>query len=204
MTQPIRPHGFLRTADRLARGTGAAGRPPLSDLRRATSTAYYAIFHALVRDGATVFLQNANEDELAAVIRTFTHTGVYKAALLVDKAADPKSQVQKGYRLSVMALRAAARLPGEAFTTLDPHVVRVARTFATLQAERHRADYDGTYDPVRAATIGHVDDAQVALDDTRWLWRSQHVKDPARQAAYATYATFLRIAHLQSGELRSR
>ena len=56
--------GLVGTARRLAT-SGAKGKPRQSDLRRAISTAYYALFHALAKDGADLFVGAAAAHPIA-------------------------------------------------------------------------------------------------------------------------------------------
>lgn len=201
MSHPILASSLLRTAERLA-GVGAGpGRPALSDLRRATSTAYYALFHQILRHGATDFLhRTATESDVAAVARWYTHGGILKAAELVLRADTPHrlEHVSKGDRTSVLMVRRA----GDG--VVPPRLVEVADTFGNLQRLRHEADYDGSYDPVRAATLSHVQSASHALAATRHLWRSGWVDDERRHPEHRCYVAFLRLALLASGGPRSR
>lgn len=200
MTRPIYASALLKTASSLA-GVGAgAGRPALADLRRATSTAYYALFHQIVRHGSFHFLPCANEDQAAGVARWFTHTGILKAAQLVLTAAGakPLNSVAKDDRSAVMALRASAG--GQ----IDPRVVLVADSFQSLQNARHQADYDGSYDPYKPVTLSHIDDAQAAVEATWWLWRSGATRSAKRQSAHATYCCFLDLAIMKSGGPKGR
>jgi hypothetical protein len=94
-----------------------------ASLRRAVSTAYYAVFHLLISEATS----NWNNFALRAALgRAYDH-GTMKAASgrLSDKRAFP-------------------------FTGEDPRVVAnlrfVALAFAQLQENRHFADYDLTKD----------------------------------------------------------
>lgn len=202
MTRPIDGSAFLVTASNLA-GIGAGrGRPAPSDLRRATSTAYYAVFHQLVRHSASDFLPSGSEDEIAEIAGWYTHTGVLDAAGLVLGAATgkPLPQVKKADRTGVMAIRSAGG------GTVPTELVTVADAFQTLQAARHSADYDGNYDPVRAVTVNHVQDADAVLRASRSLWGSGGAprSTKTRKDANAAYRTFLRLALLKSGGPRTR
>lgn len=199
---PIWPAGLLATAERLAGTSSGPGRPALGDLRRATSTAYYALFHQLVRDGSFDFLPGATEEDAAKIARWYSHTGVLAAAGLVVDAASGKNldQIKKPNITSVTVLRSSAG--GE----INPRLVAVAEAFQSLQQARHSADYDGNYDPVRAVTLQHVEDCQTALDACLWLWQSGELRrrDESREAANRSYRVFLRLALLNSGGPRAR
>lgn len=200
MTRPIYGTRLLKTAQALGGIAAGRGRPALSDLRRATSTAYYAVFHQFIRHGAYDFLPEANEDEAAHISRWYTHTGVLRASELVALAGTPTelARIKRGSRSGVIALRAA----GGGSVPLS--VLKIADAFRTLQEARHSADYDGNYDPVRSVTIGHITDAEQALGTMRYLWRSGSVQAPDRLREHAGYRTFLRLALLKSAGPQDR
>lgn len=97
-------------------------RPSQADLRRSISTAYYALFHRLVDDGASrLGIVGEPQDVLA---RTFTHTDMKKSCQLLLKSPVPQ---------------AAVPLLGASITSDE--LKNVARTFVVLQELRHEADY---------------------------------------------------------------
>lgn len=201
MTRRILASGLLKTASTLAGHGAGRGRPALADLRRATSTAYYALFHQVIRHGSLVFLPGATEPEIAEISRWFTHTGVYNAATVVLDADSgrPTEQLAKANRSAVMAIRSAAG-------SFSPpkELILLAEGFQQLQNARHRADYDGNYDPVRAVTVGHVLDAEAAVHAAREMWRSGETGSAKNVNWRPSYECFLRLALLKSGGPRSR
>lgn len=200
MTRPIYGSRLLSTARKLAGVGSGAGRPAVSDLRRATSTAYYAVFHQIVRHSALDFLPSATENEVADLTRWYTHTGLIAASELVNDAAGPRalSGVGKNDRTAVMSIRSSAG------GSVPRQPVVVADALQTLQAARHSADYDGNYDPVRAVTINHVQDAEAALKATWSLWRAGASPKPKRRSSHEAYRVFLRLALLESGGPKGR
>ncbi|MFT4051724.1 MAG: hypothetical protein QM677_05675 [Microbacterium sp.] len=200
MTRPIYGSRLISTAERLAGARAGRGRPALSDLRRATSTAYYALFHQLIRHGAFEFLPEATESDAAEIARWFTHTGVFSAAGLVLDAASGKAlaQIGKNDRTAVSAIRSACG------GSVPSGVVTIADAFQSLQAARVDADYDGNYDPVRAVTLNHVQDARQALSESQLLWYGQTSPGAWRSSIDPTYRTLLRLALLKSGGPRGR
>lgn len=200
MTRPIYGSRLLSTARKLAGVGSGAGRPAVSDLRRATSTAYYAVFHQIVRHSALDFLPSATENEVADLARWYTHTGLIAASELVNDAAGPRalSGVGKNDRTAVMSIRSSAG------GSVPRQPVVVADALQTLQAARHSADYDGNYDPVRAVTINHVQDAEAALKATWSLWRAGASPKPKRRSSHEAYRVFLRLALLKSGGPKGR
>ena len=92
-------------------------RPKQASLRRAVSTAYYAVFHLLTGAAAANW---KNRDQRRSFGRTFDHGKMAKAS---------------------------GRIGGQSFPNQDPRFVQhlrfVARAFVQLQDKRHTADYDG-------------------------------------------------------------
>ena len=90
-----------------------------ADLRRAVSTAYYAVFHLLIAETTVNWSRDSSRDALS---RMFDHRVMAKSS---DRLLDPKA------------------FP---FTAEDPVVVdtlrQVAAAFVDLQRQRHIADYD--------------------------------------------------------------
>lgn len=203
MTSVIYPSRLLKTAKKLAGVDAGPDRPGLTDLRRATSTAYYALFHQIIRHGAIDFAPCADEEVIATVARWYTHTGIHAAAGLVTSAdrAVPLEKLKKQDRAAATALRSEAGTSGG---RLPRDVVIIADAFQTLQAARHSADYDGNYDPVRAVTINHIEDAETALRTAWSLWESGFPSDSRTPSSFHAYQTFLRLALLQSGGPKTR
>ena len=105
--------------------------PAQASLRRAVSTAYYALFHFLISEAVA----NWNQDVLRSYLaRAFDHAAMKNAS---NRVLDNK------------------KFP---FSGENPVVVeklrRVAESFVELQDKRHIADYDNTtvWTPVTALT----------------------------------------------------
>lgn len=127
---------FLTVASDLCRRTGR--RPREAFMRRAASTAYYAVFHALARMCA---------DELIGGSRAKTASWgrVYRA---IDHRATKQILLSK-----------------EA-VSINPAVANFDRAFASLQEVRHEADYNPAFfrfffDETQAL----VERARRAIDD---------------------------------------
>lgn len=204
MTSRILPSALLTTAQRLAQvGTSQPGRPARSDLRRATSTAYYALFAQITRHGALDTLPVADEDAIARLARWFTHTGIKKVCdwvVVADRTHGSAAvQIPKASAEGVATLQAAWASSGP-----PPDLVTVATSFVELQEARHRADYDGLYDPTRPKTGTHIDLCDQALRSARRLWTPSGTSDSARREASQAYGVFLRLALAASGGPRAR
>lgn len=200
MTRPIYGSRPLKTTELLACRNAGRGRPALSDLRRAASTAYYALFHQIIRHGTCDFLPGASESEIAEITRRHTHTGVLRAANSVVRAAsaEPLTKISKPERPSVMVIRAAGG------GVVDTDVPLIAGAFQTRQEARPSAGYDGNYDPVRLVMLNHIDDARTAVKKTRSPWRERESPELTRGQAHACYQSFPRLALLQSGTPKAR
>jgi hypothetical protein len=98
-------------------------RPKQANLRRAVSSAYYALFHLLTSEASALY---AEEPGMASRInRTHNHGEMKQASLLVVDDKLPR----------------AIQATGGGYTApLDLKLV--ANSFLTLQEARHEADYD--------------------------------------------------------------
>ena len=111
---------------------------PLQDsLRRAVSTAYYAMFHAL---------SNSNADCLVGVphdpLSEHTWSRVYRG---LNHNSARRNLLQDRHLFS-------------------PQVRHFAVTFAQLQDQRHRADYDPSTTFTLIQTLDWIDSAEVAIE----------------------------------------
>lgn len=117
-------------------------------LRRAISTAYYALFHALLRAGADRFAgaSEAASPAYAILYRGFSHGRMKAVCAAVDVA-----------RLSLTLQRQLGR------DVIHPELRDCARAFIELQRARHLADYDPHYVCTQAGAADSVDQAEVAI-----------------------------------------
>lgn len=131
-----KPLDLIETARRLT--APETGRPTQSDLRRAVSTAYYALFHSLARAGADLFVGGvgAARSDLAwrQVYRSLEHG--------LAKDACRNARTMKAFPKDV-----------EDF----------ANMFATLQYKRHGADYDPSVRYARSEVVQDIDNAEDAI-----------------------------------------
>lgn len=122
----LNPDHLLEQAERLV-AAPPAGPPRQVDLRRAVSSAYYALFHATLTALAdeVVGVLHQNTLRYALVHRSVDHRAIKELCLTLSKRAPPAKY----------APFAPAGFFGRDFLVF-------AGTFAALQEERHRADYD--------------------------------------------------------------
>ena len=112
-------------------------KPKQASLRRAVSTAYYALFHLLIREAVSNWKRDDQHAELA---RAFEHGRMRKASQYA----------------------AEARFPGEDAQTVAD-LKKLADTFVRLQESRHLADYDSAYEWSRSDALADVNRASAAF-----------------------------------------
>lgn len=125
---------LIATAQRLAKASPK--RPRQADLKRAVSTAYYALFHAVARNGADLLIGvGANRADKA-----WTH--VYRS-------------VEHGF-----AKNACGQVRKLGF---PPPICSCADTFIELQTVRHKADYDPGFRISRGEALALIEQAAQAI-----------------------------------------
>ena len=140
-------------------------RPRQASLRRAISTAYYALFHLLVAESSRLLLTGQNRQHLRDTLaRAFAH-------------ADMKKVAQQFATSNVQGKIA----PALAGNPIPAQLQDVAQTFIDLQQARHEADYDVSRRFTRSETLDLIDQADQAFID----W-SQTRRDPAAEAFMLT------------------
>lgn len=172
MKRAFRAEELLHCADVLAGRESGRGRPRTAYLRRATSTAYYALFHELVAHGAKRALPRGPRQDRFVVSRWFSHGNLRKAAEWVDQLQNGRS-VPAGVQA---LLTGAGPMPAD--------LALVAAAVSELQQARHDADYDPAYDATKRRTLGHIDQARAAVRAARRLDDSDE----------PTYDSFLLLA----------
>ena len=150
MRRAIEPEWLLRLAREIAGEGAGPGQPRTTNLRRATSDAYYALFHAIALAVANETLPNASATEQHALSRYVSHTAVQKASRWVSGAPAPLH-----LEAIVNRLRASQALSA------------VASAFETLHEQREPADYDHDADFTRHGTLAQVRHAQQAVATIR-------------------------------------
>jgi hypothetical protein len=101
--------------------------PTQANLRRAVSSAYYAVFHLLSAEAAAQISPVVPTGLRERTQRALLHTSMYKAAKSFSKPGPrPRN------------LPADIGLPGP----VSPEMMAIAKGFVLLQDERHSADYD--------------------------------------------------------------
>ena len=143
------PNDLLEQASHLARREPR--RPRQASLRRAVSTAYYALFHLLISE-ATLNWKRAGQRPLLA--RFFEH-GKMKSASDRQRA-ECNRIINSNPPLALGADLDCVR-----------HLHRVSESFFLAQHQRHTADYDNTQTWMRSEVISLID----LVNDAFESWR---------------------------------
>ena len=132
----MNPLDFLKTAHDLA--TSSARRPRQTDLRRAVSTTYYALFHCLAKCCADMVVGGVGSDRSRPAWRQ-----TYRA--LGHGTARKRCEHQKSIR----------QFPAE--------IQDLANVFVDLQKKRHAADYDPDTVFSKPEVLQDIDEAETVI-----------------------------------------
>jgi hypothetical protein len=143
----VDPHGLIAAA-RLLLGETNTGAPNQTRLRRAVSTAYYALFHSVARAASDAFVGAGHRQSprYEMVYRGFEHRRMKDGCAAVDKP--------------LLGAKASKAL---GVTRASQGIRDVANAFVTLQERRHWADYSPTGKITRAEARDLVDLADSAV-----------------------------------------
>lgn len=155
------PQDLLAQARFLA--TKEPRRPKDASLRRAVSSAYYALFHLLVDEASRFLVSGSDRDPLRnLVVRGFTH-------LEMGRTAKAFSSGYGGLAQHIQSIIPdASGFPARLST--------VAAVFWDLQTARHSADYDVSYRLTRSQTLALIRRAESAFAD----WEKIRTHEAAR------------------------
>lgn len=165
--RPIQSHELLDLAERLANGTGGPGRPRTIELRRAVSTAYYAVFHKLGQHAAMRLIGDGWTSRHSAVARWIAHADLAKLA-----------DASNG--LGNSALQAAMQ-------PVDPRLSDLSQRFVDLQVARHDADYNDLFNITREEARLAVGSARRAVDHANELFEE-------KELSYLRFLGYLKLS----------
>lgn len=142
----------LLTIAKLLVGERRKGAPNQASLRRAVSTAYYALFHALVGMATDQLVgpSKRNTPRYTTVYRAFQHRVMREGCEAIDRPT-----------LGAKASRALG------VNVVQPDLRQVASAFVTLQQRRHWADYAPTGTLSRSDALDLVGQAELAIDQLK-------------------------------------
>jgi len=141
-------------------------RPRAANLRRAISSAYYALFHHLLESGSTLLVGTQASDWpfVAFVARAFDHGAIKSACRSFTQT--PPGVVSQLW----------ANLGGGANVDMQ----FVAGAVIDLQEQRHEADYDLAQSFSRTEVLAVIQQAENAIN--AWERLRQNQRDLARLA----------------------
>ena len=157
-----------------------AKKPRQANLRRAVSTAYYAVFHFLVDEAccAQIGTQNSQKEYRHSLARAFAHTTM-KDACMSFAGGKLKDTIIKGFPRD-----AKGNFP------IPIEIQDIAGTFVELQQKRHQADYDLSEQFRKLEVLTLISEAKthvehfrnLAVSDTRkfflaCLWAYKELKN---------------------------
>jgi len=139
----------LLAVSRFLLNTDFSKPPSDAQLRRAVSTAYYALFHKIVCTAASRFvgLDQSGTPAFSLIYRGFDHRGIRKVCEALQA-----STLKGAYKV---------RLRRE---TVSQDMRHFAGAFPALQDARHPADYDPATRFLPSNVSSLVDAAEVAID----------------------------------------
>ena len=130
-------------------------RPKQASLRRAVSTAYYALFHLLTSEAAENWKRTAERNTLA---RMFDH------GPMGNVCAAKHKQLQDHFNTNPPHNRQ--------FDVLK-HLQPIANTFVLMLQHRHSADYDGDTKWSRTDVLEKIESVEAAFASWREI-RDEH------------------------------
>jgi uncharacterized protein (UPF0332 family) len=135
-------------------------RPRQASLRRAVSTAYYALFHLLIHEATRNWKRAAQRPLLA---RAFEH-GKMKSA------CDKKRSELRAFITSVPP-------PPPRERAVAQHLYTIVDTFIQAQQQRHTADYDNSTQWTRTEVFAQIAAVSVAFQSWKAIRNEKLAQD---------------------------
>lgn len=132
---PIEPDKLLDAAERLAPANPGRGRPPYTAHRRAVSTAYYAVFHAISERVSATAFPSADAAFRQRIRRWIGHADIRTVSTWVSQIQGTTGGSPPPHIRTLLAP------PGQP-PHIDGDTVIIADGFVELNEKREQADYD--------------------------------------------------------------
>ncbi len=164
----LNPDHLLDQAERLTAPPAGGGAPRQADLRRAISSAYYGVFHAILTEAADSFVGKTNRHtpRYELVYRSINHRSL--RSICGEVVKDTISAKFSKYE------------PRGGF---GPDLKSLATAVIDLQEKRHAADYDPLFRARMSDAVLAVATGRTALDR---LWSS----GSTRRKAFVSLVVF--------------
>ncbi|MCA1703507.1 MAG: hypothetical protein LC808_09720 [Actinobacteria bacterium] len=146
---PIEPDKLLDAAERLAPAQPGRGRPPYTAHRRAVSTAYYAIFHAITQRVAETVFSNADAAFQRRIRRWIGHVDIRNVARWISQLQGTSTGTPPPHITALLD-------PPNGPMQVDAATAAIADGFLELNDKREQADYDHDAVFTRPDTRGHI------------------------------------------------
>lgn len=156
-TYPIEPEKLLDAVDLLAPAAAGRGRPGYTAHRRAVSTAYYAVFHAITGRVAETVFPTTEEAFRRRVRRWIGHGDIRSVATWVSRLEGTAGGDAPAHIQNLLA-------PVGGNVLIDADTVTIADGFLELNDKREQADYDHDAVFTRPDTLGHIGLARRAVE----------------------------------------
>lgn len=180
---PIESDKLLDAAERLAPARPGRGRPPYTAHRRAVSTAYYAVFHAITQRVSQLAFPDGGTSLQQRVRRWVAHADISTVCRWVSGLQGTGSYGVPAHIRTLLA-------PPSAPANVDADTVAIADGFLELYEKRMEADYDH--------------DAVFTRSDTRaMIGLARHVVSLVESADSREVKVFFGLVAMQA-QVRSR
>jgi hypothetical protein len=153
---PLKAEKLLDTAERLVPREAERGRPAYADHRRAISTAYYAVFHAIGGRVAEAVFGGSDEAFLHRIRRWIGHGDIREVAIWVCQLEGERSGSPPAHIRDLLAPRGAS--------SIDPDTLSLAEGFLELNDKREQADYNHEAVFSRADTLTQIGLARAVVE----------------------------------------
>ncbi len=147
----------------------AAGAPRQAVLRRSVSTAYYAVFHALLGRVATTFVKAEFRKSRTLFYRALDHNNAKTRCVKAGKTQ--LDNPEKSYF---------------GFSHFSAEIQNFANAFVQLQKLRHDCDYDPDFKIAKASTIAAIETAREAIENLA----TAQAQDDEMTTLFLTYLLF--------------
>lgn len=146
---PIEPGKLLEAAEQLAPAETGRGRPPYTFHRRAVSTAYYAVFHAITDRVVKAPFTEADVAFLRKVRRWVQHGDIRTVANWIGQLEGIRKGSPPPHIRALLA-------PAEGEAHIDDDTLTIADGFLELNEKREEADYDHDAVFTRPETLDYL------------------------------------------------
>ena len=152
---------LLQQAESLAR-LDQRGAPRQANLRRAVSSAYYALFHFLIDEAcrAIVGTQHSQQGYRHSLARSFVHTTMKSACGSFGGAQLPEAVV-----------KSLPKDPNGKYVVAAV-IKKISGVFKEVQLKRHQADYDLSERFRRSEVLTLIEEVEQQIQDFSTLPRS--------------------------------